>query len=321
MNSKVIFHIEAAYHDRMHKAAHLAIFPLIAEMVTRRGGTVLVQPRPAMPLAADLRWGDGDLHIVQGGFAKGAGWLNTGLAYLTGFWHLDMQGVLADSQLGNLAFDPAQVDGAAAQTFCRDLVARFVVPRRARYKQARAHSDLPTGCIAVFLQGRSTRARDQEYMSDRNMLRAVIAGADGRIVVVKPHPLRHERGSAMLENMRAEGLLFTQTNANVHDILAACCASVSINSAAAIEGFLHGKPAILFGRCDFSGVVETVRQAGDFPAALSRALDQPRDYAPWLYWYFNTGCIGLDAPNAPARIWDIFADAGFDAARLGLRDV
>ena len=105
----------------------------------------------------------------------------------------------------------------------------------------------------------------------------------------------------------------------VHDLLAACAVTVSINSAAAIEGFLHGKPAILFGRSDFAGQVETVRRAQDFPAALHSALNQPRDYAPWLRWYLTEICIDITAPYAAARIMAAFDEAGFDAARLGLR--
>ena len=41
------------------------------------------------------------------------------------------------------------------------------------------------------------------------------------------------------------------SDANVHDILKACRATVSINSSVALEGFLHRKPAVLFGLADF----------------------------------------------------------------------
>ena len=318
--AKVILHIDPRYHARYRKAGHLAIFPLIEDVITGAGGHVLIAPRPPMTLPRELRWGDGDLHIVQGGMARGVGYLNAGLAYLTGYWHLDAQGVLADSSAPSRSFDPAKIDTPAAKAFMADLQERFVAPRASRYRQSKERAeDLPHGCIAVFLQGPGVATRKQTYVGQKDMLRAVIAGAQGRQVVVKAHPLRREHGAALMADLRAEGLQFAEANPNVHDLLAACAVTVSINSAAAIEGFLHGKPAILFGRSDFAGQVETVRMAQDFPAALQSALTLPRDYAPWLAWYFTQICIDITAPDAAARILAAFDEAGFDAARLGLR--
>jgi hypothetical protein len=320
--AKVILHIDPRYHDRYRKAGHLAIFPLIEDIMTRAGGQVIIAPRPPLTLPRDLRWGDGDLHIVQGGAAQGVGYLNAGLAYLTGYWHLDAQGVLADSSALGRSFDPANVDAIAAKAFMADLQARFVAARASRYTQSKDRADdLPQGCIAVFLQGPGVATRKQTYLGQKDMLRTVVQGAQGRQVVVKAHPLRREHGAALMADLRGEGLKFTEANPNVHDLLAACAVTVSINSAAAIEGFLHGKPAILFGRSDFAGQVETVRRAQDFPAALHSALNQPRNYAPWLQWYFTQICIDITAPDPATRILTAFAEAGFDAVRLGLRRV
>jgi hypothetical protein len=317
--AKVILHIDPRYHDRYHKAAHLAIFPLIEDIITRAGGQVIIEPRPPLTLPRDMRWGDGDLHIVQGGMARGVGYLNAGLAYLTGYWHLDAQGVLADSSALGHTFDPAQMDANAASAFLTDLRARFVAPRASRYRQAKDRADdLPQGCIAVFLQGPGVATRQQTYLGQKDMLRAVVQGAQGRQVMVKAHPLRREHGAALMADLRAEGLAFTEAHPNVHDLLAVCAVTVSINSAVAIEGFLHGKPAILFGRSDFAGQVETVRRAQDFPAALNSALTLPRDYAPWLHWYFTQVCIDITKCDASARILAVFDEAGFDTVSLGL---
>ena len=318
--AKVILHIDPRYHDRYHKAAHLAIFPLIEDIITRAGGQVIIEPRPPLTLPRNMRWGDGDLHIVQGGMARGVGYLNAGLAYLTGYWHLDAPGVLADSSAPSRSFNPAKIDTLAAKAFMAALQERFVAARASRYRQSKIMADdLPPGCIAVFLQGPGVATRQQTYLGQKDMLRAVAQGAQGRQVVVKAHPLRREHGAALMADLRAEGLAFTEAHPNVHDLLAACAVTVSINSAAAIEGFLHGKPAILFGRSDFAGQVETVRRAQDFPAALQTAINQPRDYAPWLQWYFTENCIDITAPDAAPRILAAFDEAGFDTARLGLR--
>lgn len=318
--AKVILHIDPRYHDRYRQAEHLAIFPIIEEIITQAGGQVVIASRPPMILTREMRWGDGDLHIVQGGMARGVGYLNAGLAYLTGYWHLDPQGVLADSSAQVRKFDASKVNAQTAKAFLSDMQTRFVARRVSRYRQAKEQADnLPPDCIAVFLQGPGVTTRKQTYLEQKDMLRAVISGAMGRQVVVKAHPLRREHGANIMADLRSEGFAFLEASPNVHDLLAACCVTVSINSAAAIEGFLHGKPAILFGRSDFAGQVETVHQMQDFPVALQTALHQPRDYTPWLHWYFTQNCIDITAPDAPVRILTAFAEAGFDAGRLGLR--
>ncbi|MDZ7905372.1 MAG: hypothetical protein U5N55_06100 [Cypionkella sp.] len=314
--ARVIFHIETKFLTRYRQAAHLAIYPVIEDIIRARGGEILVVERGPRDLPPEARWGDGDLHIVQGGLSRGVGYLNTGVAYLTGYWHLDAQGVLADSSALMHPFDLAQVDRLAATAFARDLAQRFCTPRKSRYRQARKVQPLPKGCIAVFLQGPAPAARGQQYVSQANFVRAAIAAANGRAVVVKAHPLRRELGGALMERLRAEGLSFIEAEPNVHDLLAACAVTISINSAAAIEGFLHGKPAILCGRSDFGSQAEVLRDAADMPAALHSALTSTRDYAPWLHWYFNSFCLDLGAPNIEARILDIFDQAGFGADRL-----
>ncbi|MDZ4311770.1 MAG: hypothetical protein U1A24_14590 [Cypionkella sp.] len=137
-------------------------------------------------------------------------------------------------------------------------------------------------------------------------------------MLVKPHPLKPELGAEIIAAVQAKGFAPITTDANVHDILAACVATVSINSATAMEGFLHGKPAVLFGRSDFHALVETVRQPGEFSAALAQALADPPDYAKALHWYFGQHCLDIAADSFDARLLAIFAEAGFDAARLGL---
>lgn len=314
--ARVIFHIEASFHDRYRQALHLSLFPVIEDMIRARGGDVVIERRGPRTLPAKRRWGDGDLHIVQGGTSRGVGYLNAGLAYLTGFWHLDPQGVLADSSALNHPFDPKQVDPQKAAAFQELLFERFCVPRRSRYFQTRKTQLVPKDCIAVFLQGAAPTARDHQFISQHEMLRSVVAAADGRAVVVKPHPISTEFGHKLMADLRGEGLQFLDSAANVHDLLAACAVSVSINSAAAVEGFLHRKPAILCGRSDYPSQIEAVRRAEDMAPALQRAMNTPRDYAPWLYWYFNQFCLNLEAPDVHERIQNIFTQAGFGPDRL-----
>jgi hypothetical protein len=319
MTARVVLHLPEQYHDSFRTKKHLALFPRIEAAVLARGGVVAIEGRPPALFSGKVLPGDGDLHIVENGRAIGAGWLNATLAYLEGYWHLDPAGVLAESSIRDRVFDPATVDQAAARACFDGLRRRFALARRSRYGQARAVAEVPQDCIAVFLQGPAPQRRHHAYASYTAMLRAVAMGAEGRPVVVKAHPLKPEMGAAQIAEVRAQGFDLIETAANVHDILARAAVTVSVNSAAALEGFLHGKPAILFGQADFQQFCETVLHPDDFPAALAAALTTPRDYPAALYWYFGLQCLHLDAPDFEAQLMARLAAAGFDADRLGLR--
>jgi hypothetical protein len=315
----VILHVPERYGDVTRPGRKRLLYTAIAEMVIRRGGRVrLARPAPKRDDQGNpLR--DGHLHILDNGRTEGEGYLNAATAYLEDFWNLDPVGVLAESSIAGEPFDPAAVDPAAAAAFLAALRDRFVTPRRSRYAQAEARADLPQGAVAVFLQGAKPYRRGHAHVDPLPMLRAAVAGAQGRPVLVKPHPLDLEAGEGLLAAARAEGLAAVRTDANVHDVLAAAAVTLSVNSAASVEGFLHGVPAVLCGRSDFGAAAETVRQAEAIPAAIARALAVPRDHAPFLWWYFGQRCIWLDAPDIEARLLAAFARVGFPPDRLGLR--
>lgn len=313
MTARVVLHLPGYMLARL-KAGNALLYNRIRDCIVARGGVVdLIEGFDGKRYRPD-----GNLHIVENGSGQRLGVLNAATAYLEGFFHVDPVGIQAASRIGGLRYDPAAVDGAAAEAYLVALQQRFAVPRRSRYKQARAVSDLPQGAIAVFLQGPAPQRNGQAYCSFASMLEAVCAGAGGRPVLVKPHPLKSELGAEIIAAVRAKGYAPMATDANVHDILAACAATVSINSATAMEGFLHGKPAVLFGRSDFHAFVETARAPGEFNAALARALADPPDYARALYWYFGQHCLDIQADRFDQRLLAIFAEAGLDVARLGL---
>lgn len=313
---EVVFHFPEAFHHRYQTARHLALYPAIEAAMVQHGGRIRVAEHPVKEKQLIL---DDNLHIVENGRIRNPGYLNAALAYMRGFWHLDPQGVLAESAMSSLRFDAGLVDQMAAAAFVTDLRQRFVATRKSRYRQDRSFTSVPDGAIVVFLQGPSPQRRGQAHMSYSDMLQAVVEGAGGRPVLAKPHPLRPDLGRQTIADVQAQGLIVTETAGNVHDLLAGAAVSVSVNSAAAIEGFLHGTPAVLFGQSDFAAMVETVEEAQDFPSALVRALTTKRDYAAWLYWYFKGHCLDLGAPDFAAQLFARFAQAGFDADRLGLR--
>jgi hypothetical protein len=319
--ARVILHIDPKYHDRFTQTKRLAMFGKIHDIITARGGEVLLAIRPKGRLSATEAHGDGDLHVVESSNARGTGWLNSSIAYLTGYWHLDGMGILSGAEMaarGDM-LPPAPPDAAKAAAFFGQLCSRFKDKRRTRHQQPETTTPLPQGCIAVFLQGRAPERNGQHFFTGPEIIEAAALGAGGRTVLIKPHPLFWDEGAQMVADAQAQGLAVQLAQAHIHDLLAACAVTVSINSAAAIEGFLHGKPTILCGRADFAAMGETLIDPDAFTETLQRALTTSRDYAGWLCWYLTQHAIAIDAPDADTRILARFARAGFDAERLGLR--
>lgn len=320
MTAEVILHLANPDLAPYRAKPGRALYPMLQDVLLARGARVRIVARRNAQMAGGSVTPDGNLHIVETGWCYGRGWMSAATAYLEGFWHLGEEGVLANSPARHESFDPGQVAPDAAQDFAATLRARFSDVRQSRYRQHRlAHQDVPQGAIAVFLQGPTTYRREQAFVSAAQMLRIVAEQAGGRPVVVKAHPLTPEFGRAAIAKVRDKGFDLIETEANVHDILSRAAVTVSVNSAVAFEGFLHGVPAILFGRSDFHSLTETVLETADYPAALARALTRAWDFPGMLYWYFDRHTLWAEGPDFEPRLLARLADAGFDAARLGLR--
>lgn len=319
MTAEVVFHLAtpdlAPYRD--HQGRNF--YPKVHDLLQARGASVRLEQRQDQQMEGRVLPPDGHLHIVETGWCSGPGWMSAATAYLAGFWHLSDVGVLANSPAQFDRFDASKVPLAAAQAFAADLRARFSDRRQSRYRQhRRAPETLPAGAIAVFLQGPGVYRRKQAHVSALAMLSVVANHAQGRPVVVKAHPLAQAFCAKTIAKARAAGCNLIETEANVHDILSRAAVSVSVNSAAAIEGFLHGVPAVLFGQSDFGTLVETVGRAEDYPQALTRALGGQGDYDRMLYWYFDRHALWTESPKFEARLLATLANAGFDARVLGM---
>ncbi len=325
MAAKVVFHLPSQFLDSFLESPHLTLFQKIHEVVLSRGGQIEVRRRHEALRSADYtdcsEYLEADnLHIVENGMVQQANVLNTALAYLPPYFHLDVQGALAESSAGKAMYNSADVNAVRARSHFRSLQDRFVVPRRSRYGQKGGVADISEGCIAVFLQGDNPHRQGTAFCDNETLLRTVAQHAGDRKIVVKAHPMSKQLSDAQLVlKLLQEGLPIEPSDANVHDILSQCAVTVSYNSAVAIEGFLHGKPAVLFGKSDFHHVVETVRKPAEFPEALTAALGSHVDYAKYLHWYFSQFSVSAEDFTLEEKVLRIFDAAGFSAGRLGLQ--
>lgn len=319
---KVILHLRPQHAELELSRNFLALYGHITRMLTVQG--IVVQRRTLdhdikdyIRDTEDARFNDGNLHILDDRHVQMANVLNGAPAYLKGFWHLDPQGVRCFSSIGNKSFRPDMVPYRYARKFYGRLQSDLKEQRRSRYNQTRSLAALPEGAVSVFFQGGFPKRVGATGFSDVEMLQDVLQGAGDRPVLVKPHPNVADVATMMeLSDIAAGDHRVHVTDANIHDMFAASCATVSANSAVSIEGFLHRTPAILYAQADFHHFAETITGPGQFAAALERAQQRQGGYAQYMTWYFRRHCLEISAANLDQRIWEIFTAAGFPPERF-----
>jgi hypothetical protein len=316
---EVHFHINPRQVGNWRGKERLALFTRLAEMCEAQGLVYRAIARPGHEMQTRAGKADGNIHVVENGRMQGEGWLNAATAYLTGFWHMDPRGMQAESSAVDDVFEAGAVDADAAERFANRLKALFVLPRKSRYRQpVEVASDIPEGAVALFLQGPSAYHSGRCSLPMAEMIGVVARGSGGRPVVVKPHPQMQEGGALAILHAVEAGAEVLATEANVHDILAAAAVTVSVNSAVAFEGFLHGKPSVLFGKSDFPSLITRAFGAEDYSRALETALAKDWPFAQMLHWYFSRHSLELSAPDFEARAFAGFERVGFSKGRLGV---
>lgn len=324
MTPSIILHLKPTDIDRDLAGRGLALYRVIRGMATARGIPFHTRLRDrdltiGTRVVTDGRFADGNLHIIDDRSVRADGVLNAAVAYLWEFWHLDPAGTKAFSSIGTRRFDAARIDRDRAARFRETLWARYVDKRRSKHVQETRQEDLPDGALAVFCQGHYPVKSGATDFSDVQMVEAVRTQAGDRPVLLKLHPAE----TAVQDEARLRALAdgdprLRITQANVHDILSRCAAMVSINSTVALEGFIHRKPAILFGQSDFHHIAGRVARPDGFGAVLAEQLSARPDFDAFLAWYFLGNCLRINAKTLEDRIWERFAAVGFPPARFGV---
>jgi len=234
------------------------------------------------------------VHFVHQGLVRQPRVFNTAIAYIAPFWYVDPRGVFGESSIGDMVFDAAAEDTADARAFFERLARRNIGRRLTKYPQPGVSPDIPQGCIAVFLQGPSQPVERAQHCSEALMVERIAAASNGVPVIIKQHPRNHDPATLnAVARIKDRHPNVTLIDAHVHDMLAACRVTCSISSAVSLEGMMHGKPAILFGKTDFHHIAQTVKAAGDVRAALDSATRSAPPFAAYLHWFLQKQCINM----------------------------
>ncbi len=259
-----------------------------------------------------------DFDFVHNGNVDRKQVLNLGPAYLGRFFYADPKGIFFESSLADLTFRPKAIPADRAAEFAALLRQQWIAGRKSRHVQPDEVTAFSRGHIAIFLQDWSDPVARSRHMDGLQMVETVLSNTFGRKVVVKPHPrnigVETTEICEYLSHRHPEVVI---TQANVHDILAGAVATVSISSSVAMEGMLHGVPAILFGRSDMHHCAETVQRPADWPAAFDRALTRDWPFERFLFWFLKRQSIWASRPFLH-RILERMQAQGADFPALGI---
>lgn len=270
------------------RAGRFNFMNVLAAAVREAGWTVEFLPTgPMARAAAPLRGGYALFHMEQPTHDRA---LTFRRAYHYPFWSIEPVAERWRFAVAQARFDPDEVDAGPAAAFADRLRARVLpgpAPRRG-------------DVVLVPLQGHIRRCRSFQTMSPLDMLECVCA--TGRPVVATLHPRERldNADHAALERLagRHPNLMIGGDTAA---ILRDCAFVATQNSSVAFDGYLLGKPAVLFGQIDFHHIALNVAELGA-EAALAAAPDHAPDFDRYLFWFLQMQAINATRPDAPDRI-------------------
>lgn len=158
--------------------------------------------------------------------------------------------------------------------------------------------------------------RETCHLDLRQMIKAPLARADPRPIVIKPHPLDPDPSTRrFLARIAGRDARITLVDANIHDILAQAAVCVTINSAVGIEAMMQGRPVVLCGQTDFHHGAVTVTSADAMDNAIAQAITTDWPHDAFLYWYFGLNCLNAGKETLVDDFLAKVAQTGFALAR------
>ena len=212
------------------------------------------------------------------------------------FWHIESDPARWRWPVARAGFTPG--DPAQAQDFATRLRRRLwpgVTPTRGEE-------------LLVPMQGRIRQCRSFQTMAPLDMLEAI--GASGLPAAVTLHPREvHDAGDrAALDAVLARHRTLRLVG-DSRALLPHCLGVATMNSAVAFDGYILGKPAVLFAQIDFHHIALNVADWGA-GAALAALPGHAPDFAAYLHWFLGQA-IDAAAPDAEAQVARALARNGW----------
>jgi hypothetical protein len=291
--------------DGLRHSAEAGRHPFIARLrsVLEAGGMeVAIRPEPKTALARARAALRDEWPLVHMAAPIGRRGLTFRRIYHYPFWQIERRAERWERDVARAVFGGVP-DAAEAERF-------FGFWQRRLFGEApgRARRD---GMIYVPLQGRVRRNRSFQALAPVDMVRQVLAHAGDREVVVSLHP--DERYDAQ-DLAALEALGITPVTGGMEAALARCDVVVTQNSSVAFNGYLFGKPAVLFARTDFHHIALDGGSLG-MAGALAAARDHAPDYAGYLWWFWQEMALNAGRPEIDARMAARFRDLGWPVAK------
>lgn len=211
-------------------------------------------------------------------------------AYFYPFWQIEPHQQRWRFHVATETFAPQEHAVQDAESFTAKLRAR-VAPGKTASR----------GNFALIpLQGRIRICRSFQTMSPIDMVAAVAETGRPTIATLHPGEDYSTRDREALDELAARFPNLTiggQTAA----LLPECAYVATQNSAAAFEGFLFDKPAVLFAQSDFHHIALNVAELGA-EQALALAPHYRPDFALYLFWFLRRMAVNATAPDATEQI-------------------
>jgi hypothetical protein len=214
-------------------------------------------------------------------------------AYHYPFWQIEATGARGAFDVAGAVFDANKIDPNMAKSFHGRLRDRVLGPG----------NTTKDGHVFMPLQGLLSQHRSFQSMSPLAMIEVTLQQERHLPIRATLHPKESYDTAdlAALEGLERRFSRFRVVQGDALALLRGCDYVVTQNSGLALNGFLLGKPAVLFAQIDFHHIAGSVPRLG-VEAAFAAAKTQHPNFAAYLYWFFKLNTINAGAAEAEDQI-------------------
>ena len=208
------------------------------------------------------------------------------------FWSIETTSDRWDRDVAKIRFSPDSVSKPEADQFYRRWQNRLFPDT--------ASDASRDGFVYVPLQGRLSSQRSFQSCAPLEMVRLTLQAERDRDIVAALHPKETytDAERAALQTLADNDPRLSIRTGGMEELLRGCDYVVTMNSAAAFNGYFFGKPCIQFGRIDFHHIALSAS-----PDDLS-AFDNITTHTPagYLLWFWQQNSINAGRPDVRDQI-------------------